>query len=63
MDFIGGIPLSKSGHDYLYVVVDRFRKMCILMQCKKQVTAEQIAQLFFQNVWVHFLFATSIVSD
>ena len=27
MDFNGGIPLSKIGHDYLYVVVDRFNKM------------------------------------
>ena len=26
MDFVGGLPLSKSGHDYLYLVVDRFRK-------------------------------------
>ena len=63
MDFLGGIPLSKRGHDYLYVVVDRFRKMCILMPCKKKITVEQTPQLFFQNVWVHFGFPTSIVSD
>ena len=53
MDFVGGIPMSRKGHDYLYVVVDRFSKMCILMPCNKQITAEQIAHLFFQNVWVH----------
>jgi len=41
MDFVGCIPLSKIGHDYLYVVVDRFNKMCILMPCKKEVTVEQ----------------------
>ena len=41
MDFVGGLPMSKKNHDYLYVVVDRFNKMCILMPCKKQVTAEQ----------------------
>ena len=41
MDFVGGLPLSKRGHDYLYVVVDRFKKMCILMPCKNQVTTEQ----------------------
>ena len=35
MDFIGGLPMSKRRHDYLYVVVDRFRKMCILIPCKK----------------------------
>jgi len=40
MDFIGGLPMSRRGHDYLYVVVDRFSKMCILVPCKKQVTVE-----------------------
>jgi hypothetical protein len=63
MDFVGGLPMSRKGHDYLYVVVDHFRKMCILMPCTKQVTAEQMAQLFFQNVWVHFGFPKSIISD
>jgi hypothetical protein len=37
--------------------------MCILMPCKKQVTTEQMAQMFFQNVWVHFGFPKSIISD
>ena len=41
MDFVGGLPLSRKGHDYLYVVVDRFNKMCILMPCKKKITIEQ----------------------
>ena len=61
MDFVGGLPMSRKGHDYLYVVVDRFRKMCILMPCKKHNTAEMNAHLFFQNVWVHFLLPTYIV--
>ena len=38
MDFVGGLPMSRNGHDYLYVMVD---KMCILMACKKTITAEQ----------------------
>ena len=29
MDFVGGLPMSRKGHDYLYVVVDRFSKVCI----------------------------------
>ena len=36
IDFVGGLPMSKIGHDYLYVIVDRFNKMCILMPCKKK---------------------------
>jgi hypothetical protein len=63
MDFVGGLPMSKQNHDYLYVVVDRFRKMCILMPCKKQVTVEKTTQMFFQNVWVHFGLPKSIISD
>jgi hypothetical protein len=35
MDFVEGLPMTKVSHDYLYVVVDRFSKMCILMPCKK----------------------------
>ena len=63
MDFVGGFPMSRKGHDYLYVVVDRFNNMCILMPCVKQVTTERTAHMFFQNVWVHFGFPTSSISD
>jgi hypothetical protein len=63
MDFLVGLPMSKRVHDYLYVLVDRFRKMCILMACKKNITAEQTANLFFWYVWVHFGLPTSIISN
>ena len=36
MDFVGGHPMSRKGHDYKYVVIDRFIKLCIWMPCKKQ---------------------------
>ena len=63
MDFVGGLPMSRKGHDYLYIVVDRFRKMCILIACKKNITTEKTNNIFFQNVWIHFGLPTSIVSD
>ena len=63
MDFVGGLPISRRNHDYLYVVVDRFRKMCILMPCRKQVTTEQKTQMFFKNVWVHFGLPKYIIYD
>lgn len=49
MDSVGGFPLSRKSHDYLYVIIDRFSKMCILMLCKNQITAEQATYLFFQH--------------
>jgi hypothetical protein len=55
--------MSKRGHEYLYVVLDRFNKMCILIPCKKHITVEQIANIFFQYVWVHFGLPTSIILD
>ena len=55
--------MSKIGHDYLYVIVDRFSKMCILIPCKKKITAQQTPQLLFQYMWRHFRFPTSIILD
>ena len=37
--------------------------MCILTPCKKKITAAQTNHILFQNIWVHFGFPTSIVSD
>jgi hypothetical protein len=40
MDFVGGLSMSRTCHDYLYVFVDRFNKMCNLILCKKHITNE-----------------------
>jgi hypothetical protein len=37
MDFVGGLLRIRKGHDYLYVVVERFSKMCVLMACKNTI--------------------------
>jgi hypothetical protein len=63
MDFVGGFPMSRKGNDYLYVVLDRVNKMCVLIPCKNQVMTEHTTQMFFENVWVHFGLPTSIVYD
>jgi hypothetical protein len=63
MDFVGGLPMYTKNHDYFYVVVDRFNKMCIFVPCKKKVTSRQMTQMFFQHVWVHFGLPKSIIYD
>jgi hypothetical protein len=63
MDFVGGLPMSKKNHDYRYVMVDYFIKMCICMPSKKQVTTEQTTRMFFYHVWVHFGLPKSIISN
>jgi hypothetical protein len=63
MDFVAGLPMSKKNHYYLYVVVDRFIKKCILMPHKKQVAAKQTKQMFFHHVCVHFGLPKCIIYD
>lgn len=63
-EFVGGLPLRRCGHGYLFVVVvDIFSKMCIQKSYKKSVLGKQAAELFFSNVPVHFGLPKSIVSD
>ncbi|KAI5313566.1 hypothetical protein L3X38_042742 [Prunus dulcis] len=38
MDFLGGLPTTTTGFDYLFVVVDQFNKMVILIPCKKRIS-------------------------
>jgi hypothetical protein len=63
MDYMSSLPSTKWGNDFVFVVVDRFSKMAILVACKKSITAEATAKLFFERVWVHFGIPQTIVSD
>jgi hypothetical protein len=63
MDYMSGLPSTKRGNDCVFVVVDHFSKMAILVACKKNITAEATAKLFFERVWVHFGIPQTIVSD
>ena len=46
MDFMSGLPTTKHGHDCVYVVVDRFSKMAILIACRKVISIEETKNLF-----------------
>jgi hypothetical protein len=63
MDYMSGLPSTKWGNDCVFVVVDHFSKMAILVACKKSITVEATAKLFFERVWVHFGIPQTIVSD
>jgi hypothetical protein len=63
MDYMLGLPSTKRGNDCVFVVVDRFSKMVILVAYKKSITTEATAKLFFERVWVHFGIPQTIVSD
>lgn len=54
MDYMFGLPSTKHGNDYVFVVIDKFSKMVILPFCKKSIKTEVGAKLFFEWVWVNF---------
>jgi hypothetical protein len=54
MDYMYNFPSTKKGNDCLFVVIDRFSKMAICTECKKNFTATYTANLFFERVWVQF---------
>jgi len=50
MDFVGSFPTTRKAHDYLFVVVGRFNKMCIFMPCRKTIKGKDTKNMFFEYV-------------
>jgi len=63
MDYMSGLPSNKHENDCVFMVVDRFSEITIMVACKKSITAETNTRLFFERVWVHFGIPQSIDLD
>jgi hypothetical protein len=50
MDFLGGLSTTRKGHEYIFLVVDRFNKICILMACKNTINEQEVVKMFFEHV-------------
>lgn len=63
MDIIVGLPRSKSGHDSIWMVVDRLTKSAHFISVETTYTTDKLAQLYIDNnVALHGV-PSSIVSD
>jgi hypothetical protein len=62
MDYISDLSSTKRGNDSIFVVVDPFSKMAILVTYKKSITNKVTTKLFFERVWVNFGIPQTIVS-
>ena len=66
MDFITDLPPSRRGsdvYDAILVVIDRFTKYARYVPCRKTMTAEQLATVLVDDVFMDFGLPDGIVSD
>jgi Integrase zinc binding domain len=63
MDFIMDLPKTKAGHDAVLVVVDKLSKAMTLIPTKSSVSAQQVAQLFLNDVYRLYGLLRKIISD
>src|ERR1700731_1499148 len=63
MDLITQLPPTPSGHDAIFVVVDKSSKMIHCLPTTTTVTAPGLASLFFREIVCQHGIPTSITSD
>ena len=63
IDFVGPLPMSKEGHDYILVLIDRFTKMVKLRACNTSITGIQTGRLLVEMMLDLGKVPSSIVSD
>lgn len=63
MDFIQGLPKTKSGFNTILTFVDRFSKRPHFIPCSDNITAVQVAHLFHEHVFRLHGLPDSIVCD
>ena len=63
MDFIGPLPPSPEGYNFIWVVVDQLSTMVHLVALKTSATATEVAKRYLKEIVRLHGVASSIVSD
>ena len=50
MDFIIGLPKTPSGHDSIWVIVDRLTKVARFIPVRTEYKGNKLAQLYIDNI-------------
>ena len=63
MDYLGPVPMSKSGNDMVLIAVDRLTKMAHFIPTTTKVTIKETAELFLRYIFQYHDLPDNIVSD
>ncbi|GJS38293.1 putative reverse transcriptase domain-containing protein [Tanacetum coccineum] len=63
MDFITKLPRSSSGHDAIWVIVDRLTKLVHFLAIREDYSMEKLARLYIDEIVARHGVPTSIISD
>ncbi|GJX10343.1 putative reverse transcriptase domain-containing protein [Tanacetum coccineum] len=63
MDFVTGLPRTPSGHDSIWVIVDRLTKSAHFLPMKKTDSMEKLTQLYLKEIVCRHGVPVSIISD
>lgn len=63
MDFIGPLPPSPEGYNFIWIIIDRLTSMVHLVALKTSVTATELAERYLKDIVRLHGVARSIVSD
>ncbi|KAL8120809.1 hypothetical protein AgCh_017842 [Apium graveolens] len=63
MDFVVGLPKTKSNHDAIWVVIDRLTKSAYFLPINKRFLLEKLVKLYLDEIVMCHGVPVSIVSD
>ncbi|GJW82725.1 putative nucleotidyltransferase, ribonuclease H [Tanacetum coccineum] len=63
MDFITKLPKTKSGHDTIWVIVDRLTKSAHFLAIREDYSTERLARLYIDEIVARHGVSVSIISD
>nr|GEX45292.1 putative reverse transcriptase domain-containing protein [Tanacetum cinerariifolium] len=63
MDFITKLPRSNSGHDAIWVIVDRLTKSTHFLAIREYYSMEKLARMYIDEIVARHGVPTSIISD
>ncbi|CDJ63443.1 Similar to Transposon MAGGYgagandpolgenehomologues, related [Eimeria necatrix] len=63
LDFITDLPLTKTGHDWILVMVDSLSKIAHFVPAKKPFTAADTVELLADRLIRHHGFPEVLISD